>query len=410
MEQLLADRFERERPLGRGGMSEVWLARDLALDRPVAIKILDQSAPGTRFKREARFAASLEHSNIVGVFDYGEAAGRPYLVLEYLPGGTLEELLTQAEGPVDYERTAAIARDVAAGLAHAHGRGIIHRDLKPSNVLFDAAGRAKIGDFGVARSVADGAGITATGTVLGTALYMSPEQAAGEQTGPQSDVYAFGLMLYRLLTGRLPYEADSPVAAALKRLSEPVPAVEDIRADAPPALAALAMSALAIDPADRPADGLILLQALDDPSGLPADTLELEPVPAARASRRRRNLVLALTAGLVALGGFGASVLLTAEAEAPATPRPAETFRAARTAKERADTAPETAPTAETEAPSTARETTTDEQQEQPEPTTTSVPTTTSTPTTTTTPTTTSTPTTTAPATTETAPATTTTE
>ena len=131
MEQLLADRFERERPLGRGGMSEVWLARDLALDRPVAIKILAPSAPGTRFKREARFAASLEHPNIVGVFDYGEAAGRPYLVLEYLPGGTLEELLTQAEGPVDDERTAAIARDVAAGLAHAHGRGIIHRDLKP---------------------------------------------------------------------------------------------------------------------------------------------------------------------------------------------------------------------------------------------------------------------------------------
>ena len=233
---VIADRFECEqRLLGRGGMSEVWLARDRALDRLVAVKILSASASASRFTRENSFAASLDHPNIVGVFDYGEFDGKPCLVLEYLPGGTLEDLIAREEGPLEDGLSLSIARDIAAGLAHAHERGVIHRDLKPSNILFDIDGRAKWAILGLHAPVTDTGAFATTGSVLGTALYMSPEQAAGDaqEVGPESDVYGFGLVLYRLITGRLPFEANSPIEAAAKRLSEPLPAVEEIRANTP---------------------------------------------------------------------------------------------------------------------------------------------------------------------------------
>src|SRR5690349_13729676 len=169
------------------------------------------------------------------------------MVLECLQGGSLEDRLTNGE-PLPDEETARIAAEVAAGLAHAHERGLVHRDLKPANILFDAEGRAKIGDFGIARHGSGGT-LTEAGTVLGTAAYISPEQAAGESAGPPSDVYSFGVMLFRLLTGRLPFEAAQPLELMLMQRTEPPPPVTAFRGDAPPTLTALVEDALAKDPA-----------------------------------------------------------------------------------------------------------------------------------------------------------------
>src|SRR5439155_3445584 len=185
-EKLLADRYRVEEDLG-GTMGEVYLATDVELGRKVVVKLLRPDAERARFEREARAAASLAHPNIVNLYTYGETEGRPYMVLEYLPAGTLEELLAGDAALADDE-TQRIARDVAAGLAHAHARGLVHRDLKPANILFDEEGRAQIADFGIARL--GGAGtLTEAGTVLGTASYISPEQASGEKATPASDVY-----------------------------------------------------------------------------------------------------------------------------------------------------------------------------------------------------------------------------
>jgi serine/threonine-protein kinase len=327
---LIAGRFRLERVLGRGGMSEVWLAQDLELEREVAVKLLLAAGTVPRFEREARSAASLSHPNIVGVFDFGEFEGRPYLVLEHLPGGTLDERLSAVKpGPLPYEHTAAIARDIAAGLAHAHEHGIVHRDLKPSNVLFDGEGRAKIADFGVARALSD-VTLTTTGAVVGTAQYMAPEQASGGAVGPESDVYAFGVILFQMLTGRPPFEVDHPVAEMLAKTWQEAPPVEELRPDAPLFLAALAASALSLDRHARPADGAALVAALDL-EALPSAASAVEtqvmtpPRPAERATppprRRRAYLALAAAVGLLALVGFGASMLLTGEdGDTPATP------------------------------------------------------------------------------------------
>jgi serine/threonine protein kinase len=206
-EELVAGRYRLLEPLGRGAMSAVWEADDLELGRRVAVKTLAPSADRQRFEREARAVAALSHANIVAVYDYGESEGRPFMVLECLTGGSLEERLAAGQQLPDAE-TRRIAADVAAGLAHAHGRGLVHRDLKPANILFDAEGRAKIADFGIARMRGTGT-LTETGTVLGTASYLSPEQATGATAGPASDVYSFGVILFRLLTGRLPFAAKN---------------------------------------------------------------------------------------------------------------------------------------------------------------------------------------------------------
>ena len=328
---LIAGRFELERLLGRGGMSEVWLAHDLELERAVAVKLLSATGGVPRFEREARSAASLSHPSIVGVFDYGEFEGRPYLVLEYVPGGTLDDVLsTTAPAPLPNEQVAAIARDLAAGLEHAHAHGIVHRDLKPSNVLFDGEGRAKIADFGVARVLSD-ATLTTTGAVVGTAQYMAPEQASGGTVGPESDVYAFGVILFQMLAGRPPFEAEHPVAEMLTKTWQPAPPVESVRPGAPAFLAALAASALALDRHARPTDGAALVTALDS-QALPvpawaADTIVIpepgKPERVGRPPQRRRTyLALAAALGLLGLIGFGASMILTGETpeEAPATP------------------------------------------------------------------------------------------
>ena len=221
----IAGRYRLEQLIGTGGMSEVWRATDLELERVVAVKLLAPEADPGRFEREARAIAALTHPNICALYDYGEAGGRPFMVLEHLPGGSLEERLS-AGRPLPDEETLRIAIEIAAGLAHAHNRGVVHRDLKPLNVLFDARGHAKIADFGIARAGA-ASGTTETGTVLGTAAYISPEQAAGRSATAASDVYAFGVILFRMLTGRLPFESADGLAVAAMHRDDPPPPVPE---------------------------------------------------------------------------------------------------------------------------------------------------------------------------------------
>ena len=260
MSETFAGRYRLEQQLGAGSMAEVWLAIDTQLGRPVALKLLRADADPVRFEREARAVASLSHPNICRLYDYGSEGGRPFMVFEHLPGGTLEERLGDG-GPLPDSETGTIAAEVAAGLAHAHEHGLIHRDLKPANILFDEEGRAKVSDFGIARMSGVDT-LTEAGTLIGTAAYMSPEQASGEAATPASDVYSFGVILYRMLTGRLPFETPSPVDLLRRQLYETPPAIHALRPDAPTTLAAVAEESMAKTPADRPPDGRTLVGLL----------------------------------------------------------------------------------------------------------------------------------------------------
>jgi|SRR5471032_2903272 len=318
----IAGRYRLIEPLGRGAMSSVWLARDSELERHVAVKLLSPAADRARFEREARAAASLSHPNLCALYDYGESDGKPFMVLEYLPNGSLEERLKDGK-PLPDAETYRIATEMAAGLAHAHGRGLVHRDLKPSNVLFDSEGRAKIADFGIAH-MEDAGALTEAGTVLGTASYISPEQAGGTRAGPASDVYSFGVICFRMLTGRLPFIAANAMEVVRMHRDDPPPTVGEFRPAAPARLESLTAAALAKDPARRPADGAAVLRELRGAEG--AATMIIAPGaiasaagegatqvirPARRGHKRRRVAVvpLALFAAL-ALLGVGAAVAL----------------------------------------------------------------------------------------------------
>jgi len=298
-------------------MGSVWLAEDAELGRRVAVKVLGPDADRARFEREARAVAALAHPHICQLFDFGEDEGRPYMVLEYLAGGSLDERIERGR-PLPDEETARVARDVAQGLAHAHERGLVHRDLKPANILFDSEGRAKIADFGIAR-MGDTGTLTAAGTVLGTAAYISPEQARGETATPASDVYSFGVLLFLMLTGRLPFEAPGAMQLAAMHRDEPPPPLSSFRPDAPPQLAGLADACLVKDPRARPPDGAALVAALEGesslPFGLPLTGEPTQVIPRARPRRpprSRRPLLLALLgAGLLLAAGVGLAFLAT---------------------------------------------------------------------------------------------------
>ena len=320
-DELVAGRYRLETRLG-GGMSEVWLAEDVELGRRVALKFLGRDADPARFDREARAVAALADPNICRLYDYGEAAGRPFMALEFLPGGTLEERLVPGVQQPDDE-TERIVRELASGLAHAHAQGLVHRDLKPANILFDEEGRAKIADFGIAR-VGGARTLTETGTLLGTAAYISPEQAHGEPATPASDIYSFGVILYRLLTGRLPFEAESPVELARMHVHEQAQPVREVRPGAPVALAALADAALAKDPAARPPDGAAVAQALESGEA----TLEAPTAVAAGGRPPGRRIgpvplplaVAALVLAAIAAAGALVAVLIGGSSDAqPAT-------------------------------------------------------------------------------------------
>ena len=371
-------------------MSEVWRAHDDTLDRTIALKMLSPTADLDRFRREAQALAALTHENVMRVYDYGEDEARPFMALEWLSGGTLEDRLRQ--GPLPPAETRRVAERIAAGLAHLHARGLVHRDLKPANVLFDEEGRPKLGDFGLARRTVGAGTLTEAGTVMGTAAYLSPEQAGGETAGPASDVYSFGVILFRMLTGSLPFVADEPLALMNMHRHATPPAVEDLQPDAPPDLAALTAAALSKDPAQRPADGNALLAALGEAPTIQvaaAETAMTRVLPAAgqpppgpppRPLWREPAAIAAAVVLLAVGGGVLAWAVTRSGANAPA----ATTSNSGHTKSQATST----------QAPTTHSQST----QTQP-PTTTTAPTTTA-PTTTTQPPTTTAPTTTPPTTT----------
>jgi serine/threonine-protein kinase len=253
--ETIADRYELEEVVGHGGMSTVYKARDSLLERNVALKVLHQQYNEDedfveRFKREARSVAQLQHPNIVTVIDRGEEDGRQYIVFEFIDGENLKELVVR-KGRLDLRDALEIAHEIARGLAFAHDHGLVHRDVKPQNVLLNGDGRAKVTDFGIARSLDVDHGVTQTGTILGTSNYIAPEQASGQPVDAHTDVYSLGIVLYEMLTGELPFPGESFVAIAMKHIQEPSPNVLDVRGDIPLRVAEMIDRALEKDPEHR---------------------------------------------------------------------------------------------------------------------------------------------------------------
>jgi serine/threonine-protein kinase len=251
--------------IGTGGMAEVYCAQDLQLGRKVALKVLHERFAADaefveRFRREASAAAGLQHQHVVSVYDRGEWDDTSYIAMEFVPGRTLKQLVTD-EGPLAPERAVDLTVQVLRAARFAHRRGVIHRDFKPQNVIVDDEDRAKVTDFGIARAGASD--MTQTGSIMGTAQYLSPEQAQGHAVTARSDLYSIGIVLYELLTGRVPFEAEAAVTIALKQVSEaPVPP-SHINHAVTPELEAVVLRALAKDPADRFADADEFIAALE---------------------------------------------------------------------------------------------------------------------------------------------------
>src|SRR5215471_4832784 len=250
---LFDGRYRIMRKLGTGGMANVYLAEDQELGRRVAIKILDDRHASDeqfieRFRREAKNAAGLSHPNIVSIYDRGEAEGTYYIAMEYLDGRSLKELIL-TRGPAPVSVAVDYARQMLSALRFAHRNGIVHRDIKPHNVLVDAEGHLKVTDFGIARAGASQ--MTEEGSIIGTAQYLSPEQARGTQVDQTSDLYSLGIVLYEMLTGQVPFSGDTPVEIAMKHLSATPPSLRAKRPDIPESLEMVVMRALAKDPAQR---------------------------------------------------------------------------------------------------------------------------------------------------------------
>lgn len=250
----LGGRYEVEQRIGGGGMAVVYKAHDNLLNRTVALKILrsqfghDDDFIG-RFRREAQAAASLSHPNVVNVYDVGEEDDIQYIVMEYIEGLTLKELITQ-KGKLDLEQAIHIAIQICDALEHAHHNHIIHRDIKPHNILIGSRGRVKVTDFGIARAVTS-ATITHTGSVIGSVHYFSPEQARGGISGEKSDLYSLGIVMYEMLTGQVPFSGDSPISVALKHLQENIKPPREINPDIPQSIENVIMRALVKDPLHR---------------------------------------------------------------------------------------------------------------------------------------------------------------
>src|SRR5919201_1900782 len=251
---VLSGRYRLESKLGSGGMSTVYLARDETLERWVAAKVLhreisDQPDQLERFRLEARSVAQLSHPNVVAVIDAGEDGGYPYIVFEYVEGETLKQRIDRL-GRLPVDEATAYAIEIGRGLAAAHARRMVHRDVKPQNVLIDPEGRAKVTDFGIARTLEADA-LTKTGRVLGTTDYVSPEQAMGHGVDARSDIYSLGVLLFEMLTGDVPFQAETVVGVAMKHVNEQIPDVRTIRPEVSNALAAVIERATAKDPSQR---------------------------------------------------------------------------------------------------------------------------------------------------------------
>src|SRR4051812_27118925 len=258
--------------LGSGGMADVYCAQDLQLGRKVALKLLyrrfaEDEQFVERFKREASAAAGLQHPHVVGVYDRGEYDGTYYIAMEYLEGRSLKQIV-QEEGPLDPERAIDVVVQILRASRFAHQRGVIHRDIKPHNVIVDDEGRVKVTDFGIARAGASD--MTETGAIMGTAAYLSPEQAQGHAVSAASDMYSIGIVLYEMLTARLPFEAESAVTIALKQVNDqPVPP-RALNPEISPELEDVVLQALQKDPTHRFADADAFIAALEEVRDLPA--------------------------------------------------------------------------------------------------------------------------------------------
>ncbi|HEX2053803.1 MAG TPA: serine/threonine-protein kinase [Actinomycetota bacterium] len=285
---LIAGRYELGDLVASGGMGHVYAARDVKLDRAVAIKFLrpDMAAQPdirARFEAEARAAGRLSHPHVVGVFDTDEDEGRPFIVMELLSGRTL--LDEAAAGPFSEERTREVGLQILSALGASHGQGILHRDLKPGNVLLSHDGSIKVADFGVAK-MAEGMHLTQAGMLLGTPAYLAPERIAGEPASEASDLYSVGVILYEMLAGRKPFDADTPLGLMRAIQDDPVPPLAQVRPDVDPALAAAIERAMAKDPAGRFPSAAAMEAALQ-PASAPAETVEAAFAAPAAASPTR---------------------------------------------------------------------------------------------------------------------------
>ena len=321
--RLLGGRYRMEALLAGGGMGEVWAARDLLLDRAVAVKVLGGAFAGDgraaeRLRREARAAGRLEHPAIARVLDLGEDGGRPYLVMELLEGESLAERIARA-GPMGPAEAARVVAAVAGALEAAHRAGVVHRDVKPGNVFLTSDGGVKVLDFGIASAAGDTA--LTTGDLLGTAAYLAPERALGHQATAAADVYALGVVLYELLAGRRPFEAGSDIEQAMAHINaDPVP-LAMVAPSVPPPLAAACQQAMAKDPAARPRSAAAFARLVAAPGPAPAATRPLPQVSAAPATvplraaasppprprrARRRGLLVALVVAAAVLAALPA--------------------------------------------------------------------------------------------------------
>jgi serine/threonine-protein kinase len=311
-----------ERTLGRGGMAVVYLAADRELGRQVAVKVLGDGfsadeALRARFRREARVAARLSHPNVVRIYDVGEDGGALFIVMELVPGRTLAEV-----GKLDAGDAVGLVLQACAGLQHAHDAGLVHRDLKPANLLLRDDGVLKIADFGIARA-AEHTRLTEVGTVLGTAAYLSPEQAAGEEVTAASDIYSLGAVLYELLTGRPPHGTESLAQLAARQSVAAITPVRELEPAVPLAVEAAVMRCLAREPRYRPSSATVLAAELSGDSELPTARLHVGPAGARQSQETVRTTILrrggarpllpvaalaavaALVLGVLELGGGG---------------------------------------------------------------------------------------------------------
>src|SRR5579859_6869760 len=266
---VLGERYQIQDPIGRGGMATIYRGRDLRTDRIVAIKILREvysTDPKfvTRFQREAKAASSLQHPNIVQVYDYGQSDGNYFIVMEYIEGTDLRRYL-RSRGMLAVDRVIIIAHDIALGLGAAHRRQIVHRDVKPQNVLVGRDGSIKLTDFGIASVYKDinDERLTTTGMTLGTVQYYAPEQAQGEIVSPAADVYALGIVMYEMLTGRPPFDGDTPVAVAMQHIQDVPTPPSELNPTIPPALEEIILRCLEKAPEMRYRNGSSLARALE---------------------------------------------------------------------------------------------------------------------------------------------------
>jgi serine/threonine protein kinase len=312
--RLVAGRYEIERPLGHGAMATVDLARDVELDRHVALKRLAENLSRdeelrARFLREGRLAARLAHPNVVRIFDVGEDDERPFIAMEYVDGQTLAELVRR-RGPLPAREVAELGVQICRALAAAHEAGLVHRDVKPQNLLLDSNRLLKLGDFGIAFGLG-GTRLTMAGTVLGTAAYLAPEQARGEEVTAAADVYGVGAVLYELLTGRPPRTPTS-----LADLTDSTTIASPV--GTPPALARIVMRCLAADPAARPPSAAALAHELA--ATLPGHPSQAETeitTPSVRRSKKVRPTLALAALAVGAIAGGGIAVVATRGGPAP---------------------------------------------------------------------------------------------